>query len=721
MGPTFSTAAIAFLLAGGADGTAVDGPPPAPKKPVVDTYHGVAVTDDYRWLEDYSQPDVRGWSDAQNAYARSLLDALPDVAAIRARVSELLSAPVVTWRDPVFRGGKLFVSRYRPPRQQPEIVVMESADAPDAARVVVDPLALDQNGGVAYDWFVPSPDGKLVAVSLSQGGSECGDVHFFDVATGKQVDLVLARVNGGTAGGDVEWSADSKGLYYTRYPRIGERPESELGGFVQVWYHELGTPFEKDRYELGRDFPSVAEIILDASAGGHLLASVQKGDSGEFMHFLRAPGGGWTQVTRFEDRVVQAAFGPAGELLLLSRAGSPRGKLLRVPLDHAVLADAKVLVPESEETLESSFLDEPAALVASAHCIDATVQLGGPSEIRIFDREGKRQPGPRFLPLGAATMGTPLAGDDLLVGLASYVEPFAWWRFDAKTGATTMTALASKPPYDFADCEVVRELATSKDGTKVPLTIVKRKDVAADGSRPCLLTAYGGFGRSMEPRFLAGRRFLLEQGIVFAEAVLRGGGEFGSTWHADGRLEKKQNCFDDFAACARLLVEKKYAAPGRIAIEGGSNGGLLMGAALTQHPELFACVVSHVGIYDMLRNELTPNGAFNTGEYGSVKDANQFRALYAYSPYHHVADGTKYPPVLFLTGANDPRVDPMQSRKMTARLQAAGATVLLRTSSSSGHGMGTALGERIEQTVDVDAFLFKELGVRVKQTGKSRP
>jgi prolyl oligopeptidase len=266
----------------------------------------------------------------------------------------------------------------------------------------------------------------------------------------------------------------------------------------------------------------------------------------------------------------------------------------------------------------------------------------------------------------------------------------------------------------------VRDFATSHDGTKVPVNIVRPKGLALDGSHPCVLTAYGGYGMSREPAFSPVRHVLLEQGVIFAEANIRGGGEFGEEWHRQGNLTRKQNVFDDFVACAQLLIEKKYTTPARLAIEGGSNGGLLMGAALTQHPELFKCVVSHVGIYDMLRVELSPNGAFNTTEFGTVKDEAQFKALLAYSPYHHVKDGTSYPAVLFLTGANDPRVDPMQSRKMTARLQAAAAAakstapVLLRTSASSGHGMGTALGERIEQQVDVDAFLFHELGVAWK-------
>jgi prolyl oligopeptidase len=307
-----------------------------------------------------------------------------------------------------------------------------------------------------------------------------------------------------------------------------------------------------------------------------------------------------------------------------------------------------------------------------------------------------------------------LTGDEALLRVQSYTEPAAWLRIDAD-GKATATALSSRSPVSFEDVEVTRETATSRDGTAVPMSIIHRKGLVLDGSRPALLTGYGGYSISRRPSFLGPKgRIWLDQGGVWVDANLRGGGEFGETWHRGGNLTRKQNVFDDFVACARHLIQRGYASPARLAIEGGSNGGLLMGAALTQHPELFGAVVSHVGIYDMLRVELDPNGAFNVTEFGTVKDRDQFDALFAYSPYHHVVDGTAYPAVFLLTGDNDGRVNPMQSRKMTARLQAAtpsGRRVLLRTSSRSGHGHGTAASETIEQSADVFAFLFADLGV----------
>jgi prolyl oligopeptidase len=291
--------------------------------------------------------------------------------------------------------------------------------------------------------------------------------------------------------------------------------------------------------------------------------------------------------------------------------------------------------------------------------------------------------------------------------------------YEPAAGQPHSTKLAETSPADFSDAEVVREFATSKDGTKVPLNIIRRKGTKLDGKNPTRLYGYGGYGISLSPIFGVGRRIWLDQGGVYVVANLRGGGEFGEEWHKAGNLTRKQNVFDDFAACAQYLVKAGYTHPDKLAVEGASNGGLLMGAFLTQHPELARVVVSHVGIYDALRTELEPNGEFNITEFGTVKDADQFAALYAYSPYHHVVDGTRYPAVLLLTGDHDGRVNPFHSRKMIARLQAANHSkhpILLRTTSAAGHGMGTAFDEGIAEGADVYAFLFDQLGLKYKSS-----
>ncbi|HEY2940798.1 MAG TPA: prolyl oligopeptidase family serine peptidase [Vicinamibacteria bacterium] len=686
--------------------------PETPKRPVVDDYHGTKVTDDYRWLENGSDPEVQRWSDAENGYARSVLDALPSRAAIERRVTALLS-----WESPAYfgveeRAGIIFALKQRPPKEQPFLVVLDSALDAASERVVLDPAAVDPSGGTTIDFYTPSRDGRYVAVSLSKGGSENGDVHVYEVSTGKEMAAeVVPKVNGGTAGGSVAWNADGTGFFYTRYPRGEERPPEDRAFFQQVWFHELGTPTASDTYSLGGDFPRIAEIQLQSSRDGRFtLATVALGDGGQFMHWLRGPGTEWSRLTRYEDAVTVARFGVDGSLYLLSKKDAPRGNLRRVPLSEPSLSKATVISPEGEAVLEDV---EPAR--TRLYLVE---QIGGVSRLRAVDLAGREIANVRTLPVSAVDSAVRVGdGDDLLFANTSFVEPRAWYRLTAADGRVTKTALAQTSPWDFSRVEVRREEAVSKDGTRVPLSILRPPGVRLDGQNATLLTGYGGFNVALTPRFWKGYAAWLEQGGVIAVANLRGGSEFGEAWHQGGALTNKQNVFDDFYACARLLVDKGYTRPERLAIEGGSNGGLLMGAAFTQHPDAFKAVVAHVGYFDSLRVEAAPNGVFNTTEYGTVKDPVQFRALYAYSPYHHVRDGTQYPALLFLTGANDPRVEPFHSRKMVARIQASGSRrpVLLRTSSGSGHGFGTALSERIAQTVDVDAFLFAQLGVQYQE------
>jgi prolyl oligopeptidase len=694
-------------------------PPETPKKPVTDVYHGVSVADDYRWLEDWDDPAVRKWSDAQNVHARSVLDRLPHVAAIRARVTEIMSAKTVSFTGVEYRKGTFFAIQREPPKQQPFLIVLTSLDAPLKARILVDPNAIDAEGSTSIDWFVPSPDGRTVAVSLSHAGTEAGDVHFFDTASGREVHETIPRVNTGTAGGDLAWLPDGSGVFYTRHPRAGERPAADMDFFQQVYFHKLGTPTADDRYEIGRDFPRVAETEFQMDdSSGTLLATVQNGDGGEFAHYLRSPAGRWSRVADFPDRIVQATFGPGGGLFLLSRAGAPRGKIARVSLSNPDLNRAETIIPEGPDTIVTSFYHASSSVLATKSRLYVVYQLGGPSELRTFDLAGKRLPGPEQLPNSSVGGLTKLEGDEVLFSNTSYIEPPGYRRFIAESGKAEKTALATAAPVDFRDVEVVREFAASKDGTRVPVTILLPKGAKRDGTNPALVTGYGGYGVNLTPSFHPVWRVLLDQGVICAVANVRGGGEYGESWHRQGNLTNKQNVFDDFTAVLRHMIERGYTKPEKLAIEGGSNGGLLMGAIVTQHPELVKTVVSHVGIYDSLRSELSPNGVFNIAEFGTVTDPDQFRALYAYSPYHHVKTGVRYPSILFLTGANDPRVDPMQSRKMTARLQAAASgdvPVLLRTSSNSGHGAGTALSERIEQTVDAFAFLFDQLGIMYRE------
>ncbi len=697
------------------------GPPPTEEVPVTDTYHGTKVADAYRWLEDGSDDSVRAWSDAQNAYARGILDHLASVDEIRARTTEIYAARTVSYSDVTYSGGHLFAIKRHPPKQHPFLVVMPSAESPHMARVIVDPNQLDPHGGTSIDWYVPSHNGKLVAVSLSKGGSESGDVHIYQTLMGREVHEVVPRVNGGTAGGDVAWTPDGSGFFYTRYPRGSERPPADMHFYQQICFHRLGTPTDKDTYEYGKDLPRIAEIQLDMDGKtGRLIATVQDGDGGEFAHFLRSTDGQWKQFSRFGDKTLQAAFGPNDDLFLVSRRDAPRGKILRIPIDRLDVSAAETIVPQGKDSIVSEFGGAPTVMPTDTR-LYVEYQLGGPSEIRVFDLEGRSLPAPKQLPVSTVGGLMRLEKEEILFYNASYIAPPARYHYDPTTGRTSRPRLATDSPVDFSNLEVVREFATSQDGTKVPVNILLPKTAKRDGSNPCVVTGYGGYQVNITPSFRASRQILLEQGVIYAVANLRGGGEYGAEWHRQGNLTHKQNVFDDFAAVLQHLINRKYTSSKKLAITGGSNGGLLMGALVTQHPDLAAAVVSHVGIYDMLRVELSPNGAFNIPEFGTVTNPDHFRALHAYSPYHNVRDGVRYPPTLFLTGANDPRVDPMQSRKMTARLQAASTTdtpILLRTSANTGHGGGTPLAERINNSVDANAFIFQHLGVQYRPTAK---
>jgi prolyl oligopeptidase len=692
-------------------------PPETTKRPVTDTYHSVDVVDPYRWLESDQDPEVQAWSNAQNAHARTALDRMANTAAIRARVTEIMSAKSPSYGSTTFRGGRYFAVKSQPPQQQPMLIVLDSLDDLSGERVAVDPNVIDPTGGTSMDWYVASPDGKLVAVSLSLGGSEAGDVHVFDVATGKEKFEVVPHANSGTAGGDLAWTPDSRGFYYTRHPWPNERPAADLGFYQQVYYHELGTNPSEDRYEMGKDLPRIAEIQLDIDdATGRVLASVQNGDGGEFAHFLRAADGTWKQFTDFKDRIVQVLFGGHDDLFLISLQGAPRGQIEHVTIAELDKTSPTVVVPQDEDAIQTSFIGMP-TIVTTPNRLYVTYQLGGPSEIRAFDHQGKPTLGPEKTPVAAFYDLEPLTGDDLLFGSVSYVRPEGRYVFHAESRTTTETALASTSPVSLADMEVKREFATSKDGTHVPVNILFRKGTKLDGQNSAIATGYGGYGVSITPEFTANRRILLDNGFVIAIANIRGGGEYGEPWHLDGNLTKKQNVFDDFAAVLEHLIKQKFTSSDRLVIIGGSNGGLLMGATLVQHPSLAKAVVSFVGIYDVLRTELSPNGEFNITEFGTVKNADQFKAMFAYSPYENAKNGVDYPAVMMLTGANDPRVEPMQSRKMIARLQAAttsDAPILLRTSDNSGHGIGTPLAELINETVDVYAFIFDQLGIEFR-------
>ena len=691
------------------------------KKPVSNEYQGTIVEDPYQWLEKDDDPEVKAWSAAQNQRTRDYLDKLPDRAAIEKQLTDWYAKTSPSYSSLVSRPGILFAMKFQPPKQQPMLVALASADDLKSEKVVLDPNVLDAKGTTAIDWFVPSLDGKYVAVSLSKGGSENGSLRIYETAMAKALPDTIAHVQYPTAGGSAAWNADGTGIYYTRFPRQGERPEADLNFYQQVYFHKLGRPDTEDTYSIGKDFPRIAEVVLEASRDGkYILATVANGDGGDFAHYLLGPDGsalgGWKQITQFSDQIKTARLGRDNALYLLSRAGAPRGKILRLPIETPELSSAVEIVPTGKPVIER--------IVPTADALYTGDLLGGPSQIRRFGLDGKGETIVPIAKISAVQEMVALEDNSLLFRDVSYTGPAAWFHCVQGKTEPVKTALRSTSPVSFGDIEVTREFAASKDGTKIPLNVIRKKGINQDGQNPTLLYGYGGYGISLSPNFDFTRRVWFDRGGVYVVANIRGGGEFGEEWHKAGNLTKKQNVFDDFAAAAEYLIKQKWTQPEKLAIQGGSNGGLLMGAMIAQHPDLVRAVVSSVGIYDMLRVELAPNGAFNVTEFGTVKDPEQFKALYAYSPYHHVVDGTRYPSVLMMTGANDGRVAPYHSRKMTARLEEAIKSdnpILLRTSSSAGHGQGTALSERIKQLADIYSFLFAQLDVSPRgMTKKAR-
>ena len=670
-------------------------------------YQGVSVEDDYLWLENPLAPAVREWIQAENARTRAYLTNLTFREGIAQQLMQLRSEESARVFGLSERKGKIFALRFKPPAQQPVLIRLSSLEPPALWKSVFDPNSYNTNGTTTIDWYVPSPDGRLVAISLSEKGSEEGTLHFFETDTGKELGDKIPRVQFPTGGGSAAWSADGSEILYTRYPSKGERDEADLNFYQQVYMHRLATPVENDKYEIGKDFPRIAEIVLEASENSPwIVATVANGDGGDFAHYLRDGSGKWRQITRFEDGIKHAKFGRDNAVYLLSLKDAPHGKIVRLPIDATYLSKGTVVAPEGKGVVQEYAPADDALFVAYLN--------GGPSELFVYPHGSAHAKQIATLPVSSVSGLQSWRGNLLVYGNVSYVKPFAWFELSDPSQTPRRTALAMTAPVDFDDIEVAREFATSKDGTKVPLNILHKKGLKLNGENPTILYGYGGYGVSLMPGFDVTRRIWFDAGGVYVVANLRGGGEYGEEWHKAGNLAKKQNVFDDFTAAAEHLIKRRYTNPSKLAAEGASNGGLLMGAFLTQRPDLARAVISRVGIYDMLRVELEPNGAFNVTEFGTVKDPEQFKALYAYSPYHHVKDGIKYPAVLLATGENDGRVNPLQSRKMAARLQAATGSdhpILFRSSAAAGHGIGTSLKERIAEQADVMAFLFDQLGV----------
>jgi prolyl oligopeptidase len=543
----------------------------------------------------------------------------------------------------------------------------------------------------------------------------------FQTSTGKQVGSAFVPMGFPGAERSLAWLPGNKGFLYAGYdPGVAAAAQSTVLENQKVFEHLLGTSQQEDRVVLEKGLTRLAQIALDSDPTGKwIVASAEDGDGGKYANFVRMLDGSWQQISTYSDEVVAVTPGTPEEdaLYLTSLKDAPRGKILKVSAKSPLLSNARVIIPEGTASVEH---DDPGGdsdrVVVTSRRLYVTTIDGGPNRLQAYDHNGRFLEDVPLPPVSEVSAVVPLGAEDLAIRISGFLSPTAYSTYQAGPQAKPQaTALSQPASRILAGYVADQAFATSKDGTRIPMNIVHRRGSAMDGTVPTLVYGYGGYSVNMSPEFLDNIHWRpwLQQGYTLVVTNLRGGAEYGDSWHMAGNLTRKQNVFDDFSACAQYLVDQHWSSPAHMAALGGSNGGLLMGAEITQHPDQFRAVVSLVGIYDMLRVELDPNGQFNTTEYGSVKDSAQFRALYAYSPYHHVVDGEKYPAILMETGDNDPRVNPAQSRKFTARLQAANGSlypILLKTFADAGHGASSS-SDTQQETADTFAFLFQELGV----------
>lgn len=688
------------------------GRPTTKKLDLADNIHGQRVADPYRWLEDADSPEVRAWTDQQNAYTRKYLDAIPNREAFKTQIKDLLQIGYVT--APHVRSTKIGTTRYfhtkrEGAQNQPTLYVRDGVGGKD--RVLVDASALSEDGTTALDWWFPSWDGSLLAWGRSESGSEESTLYIRDVTTGKDMPDKIEN----TRHSSVAWLPDGKSFYYTRHPAAGTVPPGDEKYFVRVFLHVIGQDPKTDKLIFGEGREKTDTPIVAITPNGRWLAvRVHMGwDKSEaWVKDLSKPDSNFIAVAKD----AQAIFDPIPRnerLYLQTNDGAPRYKVYAIEWDKLERSAWKELIPEGPDVLDD--------VVVLKNDIMTTYMHEASTRVERFGLDGKSK-GPVALPgIGSSSLNGAWDGEEAFVSFASYVVPAQIHRLDLHARAAGMPP-AKLEPWDkvggkFAagDIEVERLYATSKDGTKVPMFVIAKKGLQKNGKNPTVLYGYGGFNVNQTPSFSARALSSVMKGAVWVTAILRGGGEFGEDWHKAGMLEKKQNVFDDFIACAETLVKEKITDSSHLGVIGGSNGGLLVAAAITQRPDLFRAGLSLVPLTDMVRYHRFRIAKLWVPEYGDPEKPEHFKFLYAYSPYHRVREGEHYPSMLFTTAESDSRVDPMHARKMTARLQEVQHDpthpVFIRVETKAGHGAGKPVGKLADELADELSFLLHELGV----------
>lgn len=655
---------------------------------VVEILHGVEVRDPYRWLENEDDPAVAAWVAAQNAYTRSVLDSLPLRLGVAARIREAVDVGALGGSTP--RGQYRFFTHRAPGMEQPVLLVSEGGGPP---RALVDPGPMSADGTTALDWWTPSFDGELVCVGLSDAGTEDSQLRIVRTATGEWLDDQIPRCRWSA----VAFEPDNQAMLYTRLPEPGSVPPGEEVYHRHVWRHVIGTDPAQDVriFGKGRDKLEMPGPISISASGRWTAISVSKGWTGAAV-FLRDGEGEFRPIFEDPDAKAQAWFAQ-DRLLALTNVEAPNFRLVEIDPEQPDPASWHDVVPHSDHALMEVAVT--ASRLAAHHLVDAC------SRVSLLRSDGTPQ---EELSTGSFTTVTALGGHPSSDALYVTVETFTRPAATSEAGAGELERLPLPAGFDPERYPIRQVWYRSKDGTSVPMFLLGR----AEGAGPAVLTGYGGFSISRTPFWMPTAVPFLEAGGLVALPNLRGGGEFGEPWHRAGMRGRKQNAFDDFIAAAEWLIARGLTTPRQLGISGASNGGLLVGAAMTQRPELFGAVVCRVPLLDMLRYEGFKVAELWTTEYGRAADPEQFGWLYAYSPYHHVRDGARYPPTLLTGGAQDARVDPMHARKMAARLQAAdrGSLVLLRIEQRAGHGQGKPVTKVVPEEADVWSFLFHVLG-----------
>ena len=681
--------------------------PPARKSDVVDDYHGTRVPDPYRWLEDSDSPETRAWIEAENQITASYLAQIPERATIRQRLTQLWNYP--KYGAPFHKAGRYFF--FKNDGLQNQSVLYKQASLTADPQVLLDPNLFSEDGTVALSTLAVSEDGRLLAYGTSASGSDWEELHVRDIAAARDRSDHLRWVKFSGA----SWTRDGQGFFYSRYPEVADKALTSVNRFQKVYYHRLGSDQTQDVLVYERpdqpDWGFNAEVTDD---GRYAVLHVWLGtDRRNRVYYLDLKSPKRPRVTGEVVRLLDdfdASYGFIGNdgpvFYFLTDLAAPRKRALAIDTRRPDRARWREVIPQGEDVLEGVRIIHNMFVANYMH--DAH------SRLRLFALDGRPLKDIDLPTLGAvASISGERKDDKMFFAFTSFLYPTTIFRYDFTSGATSVFK-APALDFDPSGYETKQVFYTSKDGTRVPMFITHRKGIKLDGTNPTYLYGYGGFNISLTPSFSVSLLAWLEMGGVYAMPNLRGGGEYGEDWHQAGMHEQKQNVFDDFIAAAEYLIAQRYTSPAKLAIGGGSNGGLLVGAAITQRPELFGAALPAVGVMDMLRfHKFTIGWAWVT-EYGSADSAAQFPYLYKYSPLHNIKPGTRYPATLITTADHDDRVVPGHSFKFAATIQAAQAgpqPVLIEIETKAGHGAGKPTSKIIEEQADRWAFLVKNLGV----------